>query len=156
MNKKAAGFTLIELLVVVLIIGILAGVALPKYQQAVIKSRMAQVLPYLRAVKDAEEAYFMANGTYTNKYADLDLGVTTCPKDWTCYLMSDGGDYKMEVNLTASKGKLSLIYSFDARPEMPGILYCWASNSTPKYIKLCKSMGPALPPGSTGVRYAVQ
>ena len=78
---KSRAFTLIELLVVVLIIGILAAVALPKYEQAVLKSRLTQAVVYARALKDAQEVYYLANGEYTNNQEDLSIGVTE-PADW--------------------------------------------------------------------------
>lgn len=59
-NKR--GFTLIELLVVVLIIGILAGIALPQYRKAVEKSRAAEAFAYLSAMDKALKVRFMAEG----------------------------------------------------------------------------------------------
>ena len=69
MSKTA--FTLIELLVVVLIIGILAAIALPQYRISVEKSRAAEVLIQARHLAEAEELYYMANGSYTTDWADL-------------------------------------------------------------------------------------
>lgn len=68
-------FTLIELLVVVLIIGILAAVAVPQYQKAVLKTKVVTLLPLLRAIADAENRYYMANDTYTTNFNDLDISM---------------------------------------------------------------------------------
>lgn len=59
---KSQGFTLIELLVVVLIIGILAAIALPKYQESVERSIMQEAITNIRSIARANDVFLMANG----------------------------------------------------------------------------------------------
>ena len=70
--KKA--FTLIELLVVVLIIGILAAVALPQYEKAVFKSRLAEVMINVKTIEDCFNMYVMENGLSASGISLKDMG----------------------------------------------------------------------------------
>ena len=69
------GFTLIELLVVVLIIGILSAIALPQYEKAVERTRAAEGIVLARAILDAQQRYYLANGSYTQDLNDLDIEI---------------------------------------------------------------------------------
>jgi prepilin-type N-terminal cleavage/methylation domain-containing protein len=61
-NRK--GFTLIELLIVVVIIGILAAIAIPKFAATKDKAKLASLQTDLRNVITAQEAYFADWATY--------------------------------------------------------------------------------------------
>ena len=74
-NSRTPGFTLIELLVVILIIGILAAVALPQYQKAVEKSRITQALVLLKTLRQAAQAYHMANGDFPTSFDELSVDI---------------------------------------------------------------------------------
>ena len=147
---KHSGFTLIELLVVVLIIGILSAVAFPQYQKAVFKTRMTAVLPLLKAAKEAEEIYFLANGNYTGNWEDLNLGVNNI--QW------DGGHQWLGSSIDLSWAHIKIIrgtygdnvsgcgwaYYLDHHPTRGGELICTERNGNsphPWCKKLCESMG---------------
>ena len=66
------GFTLIELMIVVAIIGILAAVALPAYQDYIAKSQVAAGLAEISPVKTNIEAQ-LADGTFDNTKTDLPI-----------------------------------------------------------------------------------
>lgn len=63
--RNTRGFTLIELLIVVVIIGILAAIAIPKFSSTKNKAYVAAMKSDLRNLVTAEEGYFADNVTYT-------------------------------------------------------------------------------------------
>ena len=71
MVRNRKGFTLIELLIVVVIIGILAAIAIPKFASTKEKAYVTAMKSDLRNLLTAEEAYFSDYGSYALSTTDL-------------------------------------------------------------------------------------
>src|SRR3982751_3523570 len=74
--RNTKGFTLIELLIVVVIIGILAAIAIPKFANTKEKAYVAAMKSDLRNLLTAQENYFSDNITYTTSTSLLNIQVS--------------------------------------------------------------------------------
>ena len=146
LNKKfAKGFTLLELLVVVLIIGILASIALPQYQGAVRKARVAEAKLALRALSDAADRYILQHGDSNwDSLEDLDVQVPEETNNWDIYVDDCDGDGCL-FYAVPKRGN----YDYDIEYAGQGYeggncvkcgkFICWSNNDKGK--KICQQLG---------------
>ena len=105
-RREHRGFTLIELMIVVAITGILAAIAMPLYQQYIIRSQVSEGLTLSSGAKAAVTEYFMGHGAWPSNNAEAGLADSA----------EIVGKYTEHVEVTDNV--IEIKYGLDAHPDI--------------------------------------
>ncbi|MBS0211833.1 MAG: pilin [Proteobacteria bacterium] len=136
MNKLQQGFTLIELMIVVAIIAILAAIAIPAYQDYVIRSQVSEGSSLAEGSKTAVAEFYSNKGYFPNNNASAGVALNT----------SIIGTYVTQV--TVATGKIQVKYGNKANTVISGLFLTFSpiGNSGSTTWTCGASAGSTVPP----------
>jgi type IV pilus assembly protein PilA len=112
------GFTLIELLIVVVIIGLLAAIAIPKFSNTKEKAYISAMKSDLRNLATAEEAFFYDSSKYTNNFVLLNNFAPSTGVNLQV-VQATGSGWSATTTSLYAPGRQCALYSGSATPVAP-------------------------------------
>lgn len=116
-RQRAAGFTLIETMIVVIIVSVLAGIALPAYQNSMLKGRRSDAMGALLDASNQLEQYMLDHSTYTTN-----LSLIFPPERITgTTLLRSAEDFYVITATACAVGTIANCYTLTAAPPTGGV-----------------------------------
>lgn len=108
---RTSGFTLVELAIVIVLIGVLASFGVPRFRDAVERSKAGEAMNYLSAVRASQERYHAMFATYAADVGDLDTSLPA-PKYFSVGAVDVGstGDLESSWSLSLTREGASAGY----------------------------------------------
>jgi len=100
LNTKKGGFSLVELTIVVVILGVLATFAVPRFMRSVERTKAAEAFNYCENLMSSQGAYQGRNSAYAKKVTDLDVTLNNPTYFSAGNISSSNWDTKWEIKLT--------------------------------------------------------
>jgi prepilin-type N-terminal cleavage/methylation domain-containing protein len=97
---KKTGFSLVELTIVVVILGILATFAVPRFMSSVEKTKASEAFSYLSQIEGAQARYNAEHGKYANRTSKLDIDLDAPEFFSVSGISSSNWETKWEMTLT--------------------------------------------------------
>lgn len=102
MNKNQRGFTLIELMIVIAIIGVLAAIAIPQYQDYVTRAKVSEGLTLAAEARTAVASTFQSNGQMPTVGTNASYGLPAA--------LSISGAYVASISVAPVTGEIFITY----------------------------------------------
>ena len=131
MKRMARGFTLIELMIVVAIIGILAAIAVPAYQDYTIRSRVSELVVAIHSYKPSVAEKAASDGTLASAGVGLSVGITGKVSAGS---ISIGGVITVSGNSTTVGTDVTVTLTPSLGSDGKVIWLCTAATAMHKYV----------------------
>ncbi len=121
MSRSGKGFTLIEIMMVVAILGILAAVAIPTYQDSIRKAKRAEARSVLQRMMQVQERYFSVKNSYlAYNQAAVTAGGDAGRFTWFSGDNAASSNYSVDAT-TCATGSIKQCVRMRARLNQPGV-----------------------------------